>query len=130
MHLRRLVTLNGLVAFVFGTTAFLWPSMVAGLYAAPQGFEVFALIRFLGVATMMYGALLWWAGSVAEGRSAESLSRLLLGAHVVGFAIILVQQIAIWSSPAGWLTMAAFATFALLYARADSLPQASLSTAA
>jgi len=116
MNIPKLIGLNGLAAVILGAIAFLYPAAVTGIYAVPAEFEVYALIRFLGVVMLAFGALLLWAGSVVTSDNVESLARALMIGHGIAALLLFIQYLAIWNSMAGLVTVIVFAVFAVAYA--------------
>jgi hypothetical protein len=93
-----------------------------GFHAAPELFpSAGSFVRLAGVCMIAFGALLGAVRKVEDARIQRGIARVVIESHLVAVAVVTAQQIAIWVTPFGWLTVAIFlfitaAYCALLYA--------------
>jgi len=123
MALKTLLRLNGLTACVFGLGLFVWPSAgvltqaygIDGLFAA-NGYAYAAFVRFFIVLCVGYGLVLWGASAAAETSAGPTIAKSVFVAHLFGVGLLSLQQVAIWNSTVGLLTVGVFLAFTLAYA--------------
>jgi signal transduction histidine kinase len=111
--LRSVLIVHGLVAAGVGLLFLLWPTAVSEQYQlAPTG-AARLLVQALAVTLLLLGLLLVvaWRLSREYGRLAVALA---LG-NGAAFLMTLAQQLAIWETTAGWLTVGIFLFLSGIY---------------
>jgi len=60
---------------------------------------------------------------VQEPRIQRSVARVLVESHLVAIAVVTAQQIGIWVTPLGWVTVAVFLLITIAYVALLYLPR-------
>ena len=126
MTLHRLLTAHILIAVGAGIAFGLYgPLMIATFgVLGTQGnsliyWYVASFARLFGAALFGFGFLLWSIRSIIEDNSYPGVRRrILVGlllANLMAFFVSLTQQVAVWNSPAGWITSGVFLLLSLCY---------------
>jgi hypothetical protein len=128
MTLNRLTGVNAVLAVVLGLAFALAGPGLLPLYGASQipapiasdanaisFWAGMAFTRMFGVALLGFGVLLWFVRYISDRMIQRSVSGALF--IVVGFMalIALIQQITIWSTAVGWVTVGVLILFTLGY---------------
>jgi hypothetical protein len=121
MKLHHLINVNAVLSLLFGIAFTLYgPLMMAffGIPEIPEGnvllyWHVVAFARMFGVALLGVGLILWSLRKIAESNTISpeiqrGMTYALILANGMGIVVALTQQAQIWSSPAGWATVAVF----------------------
>ena len=121
MKLHHLINVNAVLSLLFGIAFTLYgPLMMAffGIPEIPEGnvllyWHVVAFARMFGVALLGVGLILWSLRKIAESNTISpeiqrGITYALILANGMGIVVALTQQAQIWSSPAGWATVAVF----------------------
>lgn len=87
------------------------------------GYAPHALGRLLGVVCVGFGLLLLALRDVGDSPFGRRVTGALCAASAVGFLAVVTQQITIWQSGAGWVTVGAFLLLALGYAALSVSPR-------
>jgi len=121
MKLQHLINVNAVLSLLFGIAFTLYgPLMMAffGIPEIPEGnvllyWHVVAFARMFGVALLAVGLILWSLRRIAGSETISpeirrGITYALILANGLGIFVALTQQAQIWSSPAGWATVAVF----------------------
>lgn len=120
-RLRNLMILNGVLLLAFGIVfANAAPVQLFGIgtsvdWRDPNEYAVVAMGRLVGVVCVGFGALLLATGRVAERFARQAVSGTLFLTYLLGSLSLLGVQLAMWESPAGWITVALHLFFAAGY---------------
>ena len=128
MKLQHLININAILSLLFGIAFTLYgPLMMAffGIPEIPEGnimlyWHAAAFARMFGAALLGAGLILWSLRRIAKNNTITPEIRRgiiysLIFANGIGIFVALTQQAQIWSSPAGWVTVAVFALLFLGY---------------
>lgn len=116
MRMRILAAVDGTIAALWGALFMLWPGPMMPLYGVEQSLDTLALTRVFGAALVGFGLAIWAVRGVLETPAGVAAVRWLLAAHLVGLAIALIQQGAIWNSLTGGAMVAFYFFFSGVYA--------------
>jgi hypothetical protein len=127
MAFRRTVTFHAWIICLAGIIFAGWgPGLLPlyGFHAAPEFFpSAGSFVRLAGVCMIALGALLGAVRQVQEPRIQRSVARVLVESHLVAIAVVAAQQIGIWVTPLGWVTVAVFLLITLAYVALLYLPR-------
>lgn len=128
MKLQYLIDINAILSLLFGIAFTLYgPLMMAyfGIPEIPEGnvllyWHVVAFARMFGVALLAVGLILLSLRRIIRiGNFSPEIRHgiiySLMFANGAGIFVALTQQAQIWSSPAGWVTVAIFTLLFLGY---------------
>lgn len=132
--LRRLLALEAALLLLFALALTLAPMPLLGAYGLPVAdfpwpvpasdwpgyvaeMQKLAFARFFGVVTLTLALLLWAVRALplAAPEGPRPLLRALFVAHAVALLMLLIQQVTIWSSAVGWLTVGVVALLTVSY---------------
>lgn len=120
--LRNFMLFNAAVLLAFGFVfANAGPVEVYGVAAPdwssrnPQEWAAIGFGRFLGVACVGFGALLWATSRVADLEPRPPLAGTLFAVNLLGSFWLLGVQLEMWETFAGWVTVGVHVFFALGY---------------
>ena len=121
MSLKRWMFINAIVFIAFGIAFALYAPLVAGAFgilkiegtAEMYWFSV-SFARLYGAALFGFGFLVWAVSNLTEGLASGSSARrsvlvAMLLANGMGEIVALTQQVSIWGSLAGWITVGMYA---------------------
>jgi len=127
MAFRRTVTFHAWITCLAGIVFTGWGPELLPLYGFNAAAEFFpsagSFVRLAGVCMIMLGALLGAVRQVQEPRIQRSVARALVESHLVAIAVVAAQQIGIWVTPLGWVTVAVFLLITAAYAALLYLPR-------
>jgi hypothetical protein len=128
MTLNKLTTINAIVAVVLGLIFSFWGPALLPLYGAPRipipvasdantisFWAGMAFIRMFGAALVGFGVLLWFVRYVSDLAIQHQIAGALFIASGFMVFITVTQQIALWSTVMGWVTIGVLTLFALGY---------------
>jgi len=128
MKYKRLMTSAAIVLLVSGLALSGWGPVLIRRYGAgaipdPVPSDEAAMTVWAGISFLrLFGAALFGVGvvslftrSLSRVEAQKAVSRGLSGAMLVIFVVALLQQIAIWSTTLGWLTVGLLLLVALGY---------------
>ena len=129
MKLTQIISINGVMAIALGIALAVYAPLVMaafGIADTPSEdiilyWNVASFMRLFGATMFGYGILLWSLRSLISNPyvSASTLRGVLFGlllTNGLGLFVAISQQFAVWQSTAGWLLVAIYAVFVLLYA--------------
>lgn len=116
MKLSVLMTLNAIVAAVFGIAFVVVPSQTMGLYGIEATAALMYVGQLLGSAYLTF-AILTWVGRKADDSDARRaiVLSLFLG-FTIAFVVALIGQMNTVVNSLGWLTVVLYLLFAVGYA--------------
>jgi hypothetical protein len=127
MAFRRTVTFHAWVTCLAGIIFTGWGPELLPLYGFNAAAEFFpsagSFVRLAGVCMIALGALLGAVRQVEVPRIQRSVARVLVESHLVAIAVVTAQQIGIWVTPLGWVTVAVFLLITLAYVALLYLPR-------
>ena len=113
MKLRTLMTINAVVAAVFGVALVLVPGQVVSQY----GVEATAILKYpgqlLGAAFVGFAVLTWSARNADDSAARRAIVLALFICNAVGFVVALIGQLNNVVGPLGWSTVAIYLLLAL-----------------
>ncbi|MCP5113602.1 MAG: hypothetical protein GY953_22445 [bacterium] len=126
MRLRHLMIANAAGAVTFGVLFALWAPNMLRYYGASFGvgadltmadnlWTAVSFARLAGALSVCFGILLWAVRDIGPSQTQRRMAVALLVANSAAFLTAGAQQIAIWESTMGNLTVASFFLFALGY---------------
>jgi hypothetical protein len=118
MKLSALMTVNAIVAVVFGLGFIVAPSQVASFYspevgAAEAGGALRVIAQLLGAALVAFAVLTWVARNAPDSEARRAILLALFIGDGVGFVIALIAQIGGAVNALGWSTVAIYLLFAI-----------------
>ncbi|MEK7750596.1 MAG: hypothetical protein AAB654_01675 [Acidobacteriota bacterium] len=127
MGFRRTVTIHACIVCLAGIVFTGWGPDLLPLYGFSAAAEFFpsagSFVRLAGVCMIALGALLGAVRKVEEPRTQRSVARVLVESHLVAITVVTAQQIGIWVTPLGWVTVAVFLLITLAYVALLYLPR-------
>lgn len=128
MKLTQLITINAILAIAFGIAFGIYGPIMMAFFNVPEApggtvglyWLVVSFARMFGAALFGFGFLLWAIrGVVAQASTSLESKRgiifSLLLANAMGAFVALVQQMAFWSSGAGWVTVGIYVLLLIGY---------------
>ena len=122
LTLRRFMLFNAIILLVFGFVfANAGPVEVYGVPAPdwssqnPKEWAAISFGRFLGVACVGFGALLWATSRVADLEPRPPVAGTLFAVNLLGSFWLLGVQLSMWETVAGWVTVGVHVFLALGY---------------
>jgi hypothetical protein len=126
MAFRRTVTTHAWIICLAGIVFTGWGPQLLPFYGFNAAAEFFpsagSFVRLAGVCMIALGALLGAVRQVQEPRTQRNVARVLVESHLVAIAVVTAQQIGIWVTPLGWVTVAVFLLITLFYVALLYLP--------
>jgi len=126
MAFRRTVTIHAWIICLAGIIFTGWGPQLLPFYgfnATPEFFpSAGSFVRLAGVCMIALGAVLGAVRQVQEPRTQRSVARVLVESHLVAIAVVTAQQIGIWVTPLGWVTVAVFLLITIAYVALLYLP--------
>lgn len=113
MKLSTLLTINAVVAGVFGVAFVLVPGQVFSLYGAQGSDALTYMGRLFGAAILGYAVLSWFARDVAESEARRAIVLALFIGYVAGFVLSLIGQLGGVVNALGWSTVAIYLLFTI-----------------
>ena len=127
MGFRRTVTFHAWIVCLAGIVFTGWGPQLLPLYGFNAAAEYFpsagSFVRLAGVCMIALGALLSAVRQVEAPRIQRSVARVLVESHLVAITVVTAQQIGIWVTPLGWVTVAIFLAITLAYVALLYLPR-------
>jgi hypothetical protein len=121
VSLKRWMFINAIVFIAFGIAFALYAPLVAGAFGilkiegtAEMYWYSVSFARLYGAALFGFGFLAWAVSNLIEGLASSSSARrtvlvAMLLANGMGVIVALTQQVSIWGSLAGWITVGMYA---------------------
>ncbi len=115
MKLSNLLSINGIVAGVYGISFVLIPATVLSLYGVTQGPGEILMGQYFGVALIGIGALTWLARNVADSEAQRAIILAMLISCVVGLIVSVLGTITGVMNTFGWSAVGIYLFFSLGY---------------
>jgi hypothetical protein len=113
MKLGTVLTLNAIVAVLFGLGFVLVPGALTSLYGATLSAAGIYVARLFGAAVLGFAALAWFARDAQESVARRAIVLGLFVSWAVGLICALVGQLAGAVNALGWSTVVIYLLFAL-----------------
>jgi len=113
MKLSTLMTVNAVVAAVFGIAFVLVPGQVMSLYGVEKSAALNYVGQLFGAALISFAVLTWSAKNAAQSDARKAIVLALFVGEAVGFVLALIGQLANVVSALGWSTVAIYLLLAL-----------------
>jgi len=108
MKLSTLMTINALIAAVFGIAFVLVPWQIVLLYGLEPSPPLIYLGRLFGTALVTFALLTWSARNSADSEARKAIILALFVGDAVGFIVALVAQLGGVVNTLGWSTVAIY----------------------
>jgi hypothetical protein len=108
MKLGTLLTINAIIAFVFGLGFVLIPEIVLSLYGVSLSDNGIFISRLLGAAFLGFAVVSWLVKNSTGSAELRAIVFALFISEVLGFFISLFYQIRSIVNPLGWTTVAIY----------------------
>ena len=105
MKLGVLMTINAVIAGVFGLALIFVPAEFLSVYGVTADAQFAFVGQLFGAALFGYGLLTWYARSAGESEARRAILRALFTADAVGFIVALMAQLRGLVNPVGWSTV-------------------------
>lgn len=116
MKLGTLLTLNAIVAALFGLGLVLVPATLMSLYGVTLGAEGIYVARLFGAELLGYATLAWFARNTQESGARRAIILAFFVSWAVGFVCALIGQLSGVVNALGWSNVGLYLLFALGYA--------------
>jgi hypothetical protein len=113
MKLSTLMTINAVVAAVFGIAFVLVPAQVMSLYGVEESAALNYVGQLFGAALISFAVLTWSARNAAQSDARKAIVLALFVGEAVGFLLALIGQLTNVVSALGWSTVAIYLLLAL-----------------
>jgi len=113
MKLGTLMTINTIVAAVFGIAFVVVPGQVHSLYGVAVGAEINYVGQLFGAALIAFAVLTWTARNATASDARKAIILALFIGDFIGFVVSLIGQLGNVVNALGWLTVAIYLLLAL-----------------
>jgi len=113
MRLSLLMTVNAIVAVVFGLAFVIAPGQAGALYGVSADAQFRYLAQLFGSALVGFGVLTWAARNAPASDARKAIVLALFVSEGLGFVLALLGQIAGVVNTMGWSTVAIYLLLAL-----------------
>ena len=113
MKLSALMTLNAIVAAVFGLAFVFAPGWATSLYAPESGAVLNYLAQLFGGALLLIAVLTWGARNAPDSDARRAILAALFVGDAVGFVVALIAQLGGVQNSLGWSTVVIYLLFGL-----------------
>ena len=113
MKLKTLMTINSIVAIVFGVTFVIVPTQAYSLYDITADEQLIYMGRLFGSALIGFAILTWMARNATDSDSRRAIVLALFSADCIGFVVALIGQISNVVNVLGWSTVSIYLLLAL-----------------
>ena len=113
MRLSTLMTVNAVVAGLFGLAFVVVPVRLLSVYGATGGSSLAYVAQLYGAALLGFALLTWSARNAGDSEARRAIVLALFVADAIGFVIALISQLRIGVNAIGWSTVAIYLLFAL-----------------
>ncbi len=113
MSLSLMMTVNAIVAAVFGLAFVIAPGQAAALYGITADAQFRYLAQLFGTALVGYAVLTWMAHNAPASDTRKAIVLALLISEALGFVLALLGQLAGVVNSVGWLTVAIYLLLAV-----------------
>lgn len=116
MKLSMVMTLNAVVAAVFGIAFVVLPDQSMALYGVEPGAVQAYLGQLLGSAYLTFAVLTWVGRKAADSDARRAIVLSLFIGFAIAFVVSLLGQMNAVVNSLGWLTVVLYLLFAVAYA--------------
>ena len=109
------MTVNAMVAVVFGVAMVLVPGQFVSLYGVEEIAALNYIAQLLGAAFVFQAVLAWSARNAAESDARRAIVLALFIGNAFGFVLALIGQLGNVVGALGWSTVALYLLFGLGY---------------
>ena len=113
MKLKTLMTINAIVAIVFGVTFVIVPAQVYSLYDITPDAQLKYVGQLFGAALIGFALLTWMARNATDSDARRAIVLALFIADGIGFIVALIGQLSNVVNALGWSTVAIYLLLAL-----------------
>ena len=113
MKLKTLMTINAIVAIVFGVTFVIVPAQVYSLYDITPDAQLKYVGQLFGAALIGFALLTWMARNATDSDARRAIVLALFIADGIGFVVALIGQLSNVVNALGWSTVAIYLLLAL-----------------
>ena len=113
MKLKTLMTINAIVAIVFGVTFVIVPAQAYLLYDITADEHLIYMGRLFGGALMGFAILTWMARNATDSDARRAIVLALFISNGIGFVVALMGQLSNVVNALGWSTVAIYLLLAL-----------------
>ena len=116
MKFQTLLTINAVVALVYGIAFVLVPSTVLSIYGITTGPGELIMSQFFGVALIALGLLTWLIRAVTDASAQRAVVLSALIADIIGVIVALMGTLSGVMNSVGWTSVAIYFLLALGFA--------------
>ena len=113
MKLKTLMTINAIVAIVFGVTFVIVPAQAYSLYDITANEQLVYMGQLFGAALIGFALLTWMARNATDSDARRAIVLALFIADGIGFVVALIGQLSNVVNALGWSTVAIYLLLAL-----------------
>ena len=113
MKLKTLMTINAIVAIVFGVTFVIVPAQAYSCYNITADEQLIYMGRLFGSALIGFAILTWMARNATDSDARRAIVFALFSCDCIGFVVALIGQISNVVNALGWSTVAIYLLLAL-----------------
>jgi len=106
MKLKTLMTINAIVAIVFGVTFVIVPAQTYSLYDMTADEQMLLMGRLFGAALIGFAILTWMAKNATDSDARRAIVLALFISEGIGFVVALIGQLNNVVNAFGWSTVA------------------------
>lgn len=116
MNYRTMFSINAVVAALFGLGLLIVPQLILDQFSAETYVSTLYICRFVGGILLVLAWFLWLSKDLDDGQAQRNTAMVLFGASLGGFvfAIMGMSSIGVLRTN-GWILLAAFGLFVLIY---------------
>ena len=113
MKLSALMTVNAVIAGLFGIAFVVVPARILAIYGITVDAQFDLVGQLFGAALLGYALLTWTARNAAPSDARAAIVLALFGSNAIGFVIALIAQLRNVVNQVGWSTVAIYLLLAL-----------------
>jgi len=116
MKFQTLVTINAVVALIYGICFVLVPSTVLSIYGVAEGSQQQMMSQFFGVSLIALGLIMWLIRKATDSTAQRAVVLSAFIANIVGVIVSLMGTLSGVMSAVGWTAVAIYFLLWLGYA--------------
>lgn len=113
MKLKTLMTINAIVAIVFGVAFVIVPTQAYLLYDITADEQLIYMGQLFGAALIGFALLTWMARNATDSDARKAIVLALFISNGIGFVVALIGQLGNVVNTLGWSTVAIYLLLAL-----------------
>lgn len=113
MKLKTLMTINAIVAIVFGVAFVIVPTQAYSLYDITADEQLIYMGQLFGAALIGFALLTWMARNATDSDARKAIVLALFISNGIGFVVALIGQLGNVVNTLGWSTVAIYLLLAL-----------------